>query len=367
MDDLGDRASDELVRLIEIYSPSGNEAEIADYAFDRLEGLGLAAKRIPTPGGSDNVVAGADSPHLLVTAHLDTIRPTWTWSGRAQVRDGVVHGLGAVDDKGGVAAALLALEIAAEAGVDVVGAGVTIAFTVDEEVNGTGSVAVAEALQPPLVIALEGTGLAPAIAEAGLVAGAAEVRGRSVHGSLPEFGDNAIVKAARLVLDLEAAEFTAFAHPLIGATLPCVEEIGGGSSLYVVPDSTSLRFDIRVAPGIGAERVADEVRRICERHEASVEFEEVVDAFVTPEDSPLVAALQASARRVLGASRPFVGVRAWTDAHNFVAEGSEAVVFGPGQLIGTAHHPDEHIRVVEVVAAARIIADLIGHARALGG
>ena len=357
--DLSRLVEEELVRLIEIYSPSGDEAEIVGYAFDRLTGLDLTPRRVPTPGGHDNVVAGAADPHLVITAHLDTIRPTWVWSGRAEVGDGVVRGLGAVDDKGGVAAALLALELVAQAGVRVEDSGVAVAFTVDEEVNGTGSLAVAESLRPPFVIALEGTGLAPGIAEAGVVAASADVWGRSVHGSSPEFGDNAIVKAARLILDLEQADFTKVDHPLTGATLPCIEQISGGSELFVVPERASLRFDIRVAPGISAEEVAGEVQRICAQHDAAVTFEEVVSAFETPEESTLVGALRASTRRVLGAARPAVGMRAWTDAHNFVAEGSEAVVFGPGKLIGSAHQPDEHVEVDEVAAAAQILSDLI--------
>ncbi len=54
-----------------------------------------------------------------------------------------------------------------------------------------------------------------------------------------------------------------------------------------------------------------------------------------------------------------VGIAAWTDAHNFVAAGAQAVVFGPGSLIGSAHQPDEHVEIDEVVAAAQILSDLI--------
>jgi acetylornithine deacetylase/succinyl-diaminopimelate desuccinylase-like protein len=345
-----------LVDLVGIFSPSGEEGEIVDHVEGLLAGAGFEPRRIPTPGGHDNVVAGAAEPNLVLTAHLDTIRPTWPWDGRAEVRDGLVFGLGAVDDKGGVAAAMLGITMAE---ADLAAAGVAVAFTVDEEVNGTGSLAVAEALRPRYTIALEGTGLSPGIAEAGVVAGSAEVFGRSVHGSLPEFGDNAIVKAARLILDLEDAAFTGAEHPLLGPALPCVERISGGSPLYAVPDRAVLGFDIRVVPGVTAAEVVDEVGVICSRYEASLEIEEAVDAFQVPEGSALVQALNAAARRVTGAVRPVAGVRAWTDAHNFTAAGSEAVVFGPGRLIGSAHQPDEHVPIDDVVVCGRIIADLI--------
>jgi acetylornithine deacetylase/succinyl-diaminopimelate desuccinylase-like protein len=301
---------------------------------------------------------GAPEPVLVITAHVDTIRPAWHWDGRARVEDGIVFGLGAVDDKAGVVAALLALRLLREAGVDPADSGVAVAFTVDEEVNGTGSVAVADALAPEYAIVLEGTGLSPGVAEAGLVAASVEVRGRSVHGSLPEFGDNAIVKAARLILDLEDAAFTRVEHPLLGAALPCVERITGGSELYAVPDRASFGLDTKVVPGVTAAEVAAEMGEICLRYEASLDVEEAVDAFEVPEGSAIVEALEASSRRITGATRPPAGVRGWTDAHNFVAVGSEAVVFGPGRLIGSAHQPDESVPVDDIVVCGRILCDL---------
>ena len=50
---------------------------------------------------------------------------------------------------------------------------------------------------------------------------------------------------------------------------------------------------------------------------------------------------------------------AWTDAHSFAAIGSEALVFGPGRLIGTAHQPDEHVAINDVLVAGQILADII--------
>jgi len=348
-----------LVELVEIFSPSGEETEIVEHLAGLLEQEGLEPRRIATPGGVDNLVVGAVEPHLVLTAHVDTIRPSWQWGGRAEVRDGAVFGLGAVDNKAGVVAALEALRIAAAGGVDIASVGTAIAFTVDEEVGGTGSLAVAESLRPTYTIALEATGLAPGVAEAGVVTGVAELWGRSVHGSLPEYGDNAIVKAAALILALEEADFTTVEHELLGAALPCVERIAGGSSLYVVPDRAEFGFDIRVVPGVTAAEVLTAVGELCARFDASLSIDEAVDAFEVSTESRLVKALADATRRVTGSIRPHVGVPAWTDAHNFTAAGSEAVVFGPGRLLGSAHQPDEHVAIEDVVTAGRILGELI--------
>ena len=155
---------DELVRLVEIYSPSGEEGEILAYLKERLAALGLPVHEIPTPGGHENLVVGAAEPDLVLTAHVDTVVPIWHWPGKAVVRDGVLFGLGASDDKAGVVAALLALLLAREQGTDLDTLPVAAVLTVDEEDYGTGSMAVADALQPRWVIALEATGLAPGLA-----------------------------------------------------------------------------------------------------------------------------------------------------------------------------------------------------------
>jgi acetylornithine deacetylase/succinyl-diaminopimelate desuccinylase-like protein len=50
---------------------------------------------------------------------------------------------------------------------------------------------------------------------------------------------------------------------------------------------------------------------------------------------------------------------AWTDAHNFVeVAGSDAIVFGPGDLLD-AHRPGESIAVPDIVRAARAMAQVI--------
>ena len=61
---------------------------------------------MPTETGRDCIVVGPEDPQLVIAAHVDTIDPPWP--AVAKVEGDVVHGLGAVDDKGGVVACLLA-------------------------------------------------------------------------------------------------------------------------------------------------------------------------------------------------------------------------------------------------------------------
>lgn len=356
MDELLAWTRDELVRLIEIPSPFGEEARILEHLEERLTALGHPPRRVDAGEAGWNLVVGPPAPDLLLVAHVDTIRPTWEWEPIARVDGTRVAGLGAQDDKGGVAALLLALRLLGEDG-PVPGA-VGVAFTVDEEWGGRGSRAVAGALGPRAAVALEGTGGAVCTAEAGYAEAWVRFRGRGVHGSLVEEGDNAAVRAARFVVDLPGLPLaSAPAHPLLGASLASVEELHAGGPIYAIPERAEVRVDVRIAPPLGPEAALEQLRDLAARHGGEVEPIEGSVPFEVSEDAEVVRALRAAAREVTGSEPPLGGMPSWTDAHSFAERGTEAVVYGPGHL-RAAHRPDEWIDVQEVVTAGRVLAVL---------
>ena len=187
------------------------------------------------------------------------------------------------------------------------------------------------------------------------------VRGLAAHGSFPERGDNAIEKAARLIVAVHDENFTRVEHALLGRDVPGALWIEGGGELHAIrgsrqrPDRRS-----RVVPGgPTAAEIETRVRELADLHDAEVDpVEPSVEPFETPATSPVLAVLEAAAGAV-GASGERVGVPAWTDAHNFVElAGSEAVVWGPGDF-GLAHDPAEAVDLHEVVAAARVVERLL--------
>ncbi len=245
-----DLARRELVDLVAITSFSDEEHEAVDHLVARCAELGLPASRQPVEGSADNLLVGwSERPELLLTAHVDTIRPTWDWDGTVEVRGDLVVGLGAQDDKGCVVAALLALLMAQDAGVPVASLPVAVGLCVDEERGGKGSLAMATALRPRFVVGLEGTELGAGLAEGGFVEVWIHVKGTAVHGALRELGDNAIEKALSLVAEIQAHPGSAYEHPLLGRNIPMVWEIRGGQPLNVVPDACSVHLDWRVTPG----------------------------------------------------------------------------------------------------------------------
>lgn len=116
-----------LMDMIDIRSPTGSEAAMAEYIVDRLRRAGLDASLQPVEEGRPNAVAHlrgrGDGLNLLFTGHMDT-----SYSGDEEhlhgegfrpkgiYRDGWIWGLGASNMKSGLAGLVVAIEALATTG-----------------------------------------------------------------------------------------------------------------------------------------------------------------------------------------------------------------------------------------------------------
>lgn len=349
-----------LTELISIPSPSGGEGAIVD-RLERWAGEnGLSCRRVPAENGRESLVLGAcPDPVLVIVAHVDTITPTWPGATVPRIEGNVVHGLGAVDDKGGVVACMMAALTSERAGEGLDAVPAVFALAVDEETGGSGSRALAIDLAPRFAIALEGSELRPGIVECGDLEALIHVGGISAHGSLAELGDNAVHRAANLIAGLPSLNLDRFEHSLLGESRASVNEINTGGGMNVIPDSCTLRLQIKLVPGQDLRETVRQVTEYCSGFNATVQMIEGTVPFELPADSPLLAAVNRATSEVRGEVPESIGVPAWTDAHNFVDfGGSEAMVFGPGS-IESAHTPAEHIEITQIVECARIFVKLL--------
>jgi acetylornithine deacetylase/succinyl-diaminopimelate desuccinylase-like protein len=352
-------ARSELCALVDIGSASGEEHQVAAYLQERLPQLGLPVRAMPVAGCGPNLLVGWQArPSLLLTAHLDTVVPTWPGDWHASVDGTVVHGLGAQDDKGCLVAGLLALLMARDEGVSLEASSVGLGLCVDEEQGGTGSLAMAGELRPAYVVALEGTELQIATLEAGSVDAWVSVEGRSAHHSFVEEGDNAVERAVLIAAEMMQAPFTRHVHRLGVANCASIAAFSSPSATNVVPDTARFFVGARFFGPEPPDDVVAELTGICDAHGGRLDVLESVGWIELADDADLTVAMRSASDAVLGGSA-LTSMPAWTDAHNFAeVAGSQAVVFGPGHL-RTAHGPDEHVDLVEVVKAARVLARLI--------
>ncbi|MYW90677.1 M20 family metallopeptidase [Amycolatopsis rubida] len=363
----------DLVR-IRSENPPGRESEIVGHLRERAPDLGLDAAVVETAPGRQNLLltAGArpGAPVLLVNGHLDTVpvRPD-AWRHEpfgGQVTDGRLYGRGSADMKGGVAAALTALQVCRSLGLELP-CELVFHLVADEELGGaqgTAALVARDLVHADACLDPEPTGLRLCLAERGLMFATVATNGVPAHGSEPAKGRSAIISAAAIAQVLHDNEFPQNPHPLLGRTTCNVGTIRGGSGPNVVPEECRLEIDRRVLPG---ETLAMTEQGIVDRIASlglarGTDYELRVDTFCEPseiaEGHPFVEFVAAACTAMTGRAPGTTGLPFTTDARfmrNQLAIPS--VVFGPGDL-AVAHAVDEYVEVDALVTAVGVYAYL---------
>ncbi len=344
-------------------NPPGRERDCARHAGAMLEGWGYQVSYHDYADGRTNVVAraggSAAKAPLCLTGHLDVVplgSRAWTKDPFAGESDGDrLYGRGASDMKAGVAAMLLAAR--AFAGKLSGTPGVVLVLTAGEENGCVGSRHLAGLPQvmgrAGAIVVGEPTANYPFVGHKGSLKFHARFRGVAAHGSMPELGENAISKAARAVAQLEALDFGAASHPVMGGPTLNVGTFAGGSGVNLVPDAAEIGVDIRTVPGMDHAALRARLAALLGAGAELDVFSDLDPVWTEPDD--------AWVRKVFEIVRAHAGIAPeprtatyMTDAANLrkVYAGAPTVVLGPGEP-QMAHQTDEYCsmeRVREAVA-----------------
>jgi len=296
--------------------------------------------------GRPNVVARFPSdrpgkPRLLLAPHTDTVSVAGMtihpFSG--ELKDGRVWGRGASDTKGPMAAMLCALARVRER-IPMLGHEIWFAGLMGEESGQHGAKALASEEKFDFVIVGEPTGLKTVYAHKGSLWVTMACRGKAVHASTPERGDNAIYKMTAAVEAIRKhviSDFSNRQHSLLGNSTLSIGTIRGGSKTNIVPDYCEASIDIRTVPGEDPLRIINLLQRSAPGVEISHQGS---PPLFTDPDHPLIRSLSA-----LGALP--VGAPWFCDAAVFSANGMPAVALGPGSIT-QAHTADEWIEISDL-------------------
>jgi acetylornithine deacetylase/succinyl-diaminopimelate desuccinylase family protein len=282
-----------------------------------------------------------------------------------QVIDGRLYGRGTADMKGGIAAAIHALDVLERAG-RVPACNLVFHLVADEERGGRwGTQALLEQglIQADACLVPEPTDLELCVAERGLLQGRVHIAGKPGHGSRPREGVSAIEHAAKVVLALHAADFGGDEHPLLGRPTANVGTINGGTTYNTVAESCVVGVDRRVLPGATAESTQAEIdEKIRQAGIEGLRYRFELDTFGEASEmsagEPWVKQVGDAVAKATGRSPGIIGMTFTTDAR-FVRNqaGIPTVVCGPG-AIDQAHGDDEFVAVDRLVDAAAAFAEL---------
>lgn len=304
---------------------------------------------LPNPG----------APRLLIVAHLDTVSAAGMDAPfLGQLSEGKIWGRGACDDKGPLATALSALLQLHDQGQPL-RFDVTFAATVDEECSLAGAAALKRKIPAwDLCLCLEPTGLKIVKAHKGVYRCRISTRGKAVHSSAPELGQNAIIGMVEVIHDLQLFGFrlSRRKNPELGKATLAITQIKGGTSINTIPDHCQISVDIRLLPEHHPPLVGNAIRQLL-GHRGTVDDLFTARGMQTDMDQPLIREFQ-QALQAAGHSGEAVTAGYATDCSELLDNGP-CIIWGPGH-IDHAHQRDEHIEVSQLQEAGQVLAAFLG-------
>lgn len=252
--------------LIRIPGLPGREEAVARRVLAEFRALGFEDARIDDAGNVVGVVKGrGEAPPALLNCHLDVVaegdHDEWEvppFSGL--VKDGYLHGRGAMDIKGPLA--LQTYAAAALAGGRAPG-DVIVAHTVLEERGGLGmkELLASGSVAPGVVLIGESTHGDVCIGHRGRAEVEIVLQGLAGHASAPERAHNALDLLGDVLAAVRDLAGRQPSDPVLGpASLTATMVDVLPESRNVIPDKVILTLDWRILPDATDEGLLDAVR-----------------------------------------------------------------------------------------------------------
>lgn len=328
---------DLLKRMVEIYSPSGEETRLVDFLVPELQELSYETNRDET-GNLIGRIGHGDVTVLLV-GHLDTVEGEIP----VRVEDGVLHGRGSVDAKAPLASFI-------GAGSEFVGSEslkVIVAGVVEEETSSKGAYALVEEVAPDYVIVGEpsswnGVTLGYRGSTRITYSLAVPKTHRGEGSALPA------EEAVKFYEDLSALvedDSTGFNSTDVRLTDFDTED-------GPFKDATEMILDVRTSPGFDYEELDGFIEE--NGGEASVKRTRGIPPVKSSKRNKLVSAFLSGIRNQGG--EPKFKLKTGTADMNIFAEHWDVpiVAYGPGDS-SLDHTPEEHLELEELDRAEKVL------------
>jgi succinyl-diaminopimelate desuccinylase len=381
-----------LVRVPTVNPPGDSYAVFADLIGSELRNLGYRLEQLPAEGMHEhsaqhpriNVVGtlGSGGPVLHFNGHYDVVPAYGGWTVDpfgAEVRDGRVYGRGTCDQKGGIAASIIAVEAVRQAGVELHGT-IEQSATPDEESGGFAGVAwlcdqgrLAKDRQRYVVITEPLDPERVAIGHRGVYWFDVITLGRVGHGSMPGLAANAADEMARLIgainSELKPRLATRLSEAPVeppGARTPSINlnalhagQLQQGWQTPCVPDRCTATFDRRFIHEESFPSVKAEIVELLDRQGVRYELRDVmrVDPLLLPGHMDLARTACEAINDVMMVEPKTIASPGTFDIKHVLRRAgiADCIGYGPGRLV-LAHQPDEYVAIDDLVASAKVMA-----------
>ncbi len=357
--------------LIAAESVTPARGPVFDVLAAALAPLGFAVERFiegAAPDGPvENLLAvrGRGAPHFAFAGHLDVVPPGKGWATDPfvpEVRGGLLHGRGAVDMKGAIAAFVAAAARVATPGT------LSLIITGDEEGPATFGT-------PRLIERMAERGLAPDLCLVGEPSSAnrlgdtikigrrgstivwIDVPGRQGHVAYPHLADNPIPRLVRALAEIDAIVLDAGTDWFQPSNIEPTDVTVGNPAGNVIPGHASARLSIRFNDRHRGADLVERIRAIVHRHapEAQVKGTVYGEAFLTAPGA-FSALVQDAAEARLGI-RPELSTTGGTSDARFLSKLCPTVEFG--LVNATMHKLDEAVALADLEALAGVYEEIL--------
>ncbi len=320
--------------LIDIDSVTDRERAVGDFLFSYLSELaertGGSVERMPVAEDRFNLFAAWGEPVVVLSTHIDTVPPFFPSS----EDDTHIHGRGACDTKGLLAAMIKAVEELLAAG----DRGFGMLLVVGEETDSIGAkVANRSPRGSRYLINGEPTENRLALGSKGALSLALEVEGKAAHSAYPELGVSAIDRLLEALARIRQVPLPT--DPVLGESTLNIGTISGGRAANVIADQARAQVMVRtVGP--------TEELRAALHAAATVPGVRVLEQRETP--AIHLGSLPGFASTIVKYTTDVPHLRAW----------GAPFLLGPGS-IHVAHTPEERVPKTELIEAVLLYRDLV--------
>ncbi len=342
--------------------------------FNALEAmlipLGFTVERFISGEHDDNPSHGAPvenlfairrgaGRHFAFAGHVDVVPPGEGWNSDPfvpEVRGDLLHGRGAVDMKGSIAAFVAALhDIPADAGT------ISLIITGDEEGPAIyGTRALIEHMQardsvPDLCLVGEPTsvnrlGDMMKVGRRGSVNMWISVAGTQGHVAYPHLADNPIPRLVAILAEIETITLDDGTKWFQPSNIEITDISVGNKATNVIPAKADARLSIRFNDLQSGEALVERMRALVERGGGTLTAMISGEAFLTP-PGELSAAIAGAVEEVVGIE-PEASTTGGTSDARFLTKICPVVEFG--LCNATMHKLDEAVAIADIEALTEI-------------
>ncbi|MFW9924160.1 MAG: M20 family metallopeptidase [Candidatus Thorarchaeota archaeon] len=362
------RLTKEMIRM-DSQNPPGHTSHIVQYLKKEFSKFGFKAEIIELDDKRHNIIVsfGSGDQDIVLCGHLDTVPigdiSNWQDPPLDGIeRDGKIIGRGSADMLGGVATLIAVMELLSRSNIKL-NKRIVFLGTADEEVGMHG----AFQLQKKgfmdnacCLIITEATSMRVGIAEKGPYWIRVKVKGKAAHGSLPEYGINAI-EGAFLAIQRIKSILPKEQHSLLGKSTLNVGLISGGTKINVVPDECHFDCDFRLIPGINQKEFDLKIKQLLKElsnecpHTFSHELIHVIPALNTDSNEKIIQNLLKWSNNLASLPLEPIGLTYGTDAAALIPPRNIPFAIIGGGSASVLHQANEYVQISELLETAKII------------